>query len=467
MGRFILMILVLSPLLSISQQKMEGTWLGSLNVGIKLRVVFHIKKDNNKFITTLDSPDQGAENIPCGETFISADTLKIDIPAIKAGYSGRIISDSVVVGTFSQAGQQFPLKLIKTNQVISTLKPQTPVPPFNYKVDSVQYSNETKSVKFGGTFTYPSTGGPFTTVLLITGSGQQDRDETVFMHKPFAVIADYLTKKGYAVLRVDDRGVGQTVGDLKYATTASFAQDAQAGITYLKTRKEVNAAKIGLIGHSEGGLIADMVAADNKDIAFIVSLAGPGIKGSDILLEQIQAGLAKDSVSAKAINAQTEVYKMLFTTMATEKDTSKIFYEVWRDFQGWKNKQDATTLKELNITTDDDSQRNLRAMIRDFSNPWIRYFIKADPAPYIEKLSCKVLALNGEKDIQVLAKSNLPAIKAALAKSKSPSYEVKELPGLNHLFQHCIKCDIAEYVDLDETFSPEALQIIGTWMDAL
>ncbi|MEX6690114.1 alpha/beta hydrolase [Danxiaibacter flavus] len=467
MRRFILMLVILSPLLSMCQQNMDGNWLGSLEVGIKLRVVFHIKKDNNKFITTLDSPDQGAESIPCGETFVSSDSLTIDIPVIKGKYSGRIISDSVVVGSFFQNGQTLPLKLIKTNKVISSLKPQTPVPPFSYKSNSVEYSNETKSVKFGGTFTYPSAGGPFTTVLLITGSGQQDRDETVFNHKPFAVIADYLTKKGYAVLRVDDRGVGQTIGDLKYATTASFAQDVQAGIAYLKTRKDVNPAKIGLIGHSEGGLIADMVAADNKDIAFIVTLAGPGIKGSEILIEQIQAGLEKDSVSAKAINAQSEVYRMLFSTMAVEKDTSKIFYEVWRNFQTWKSKQDAATLKELNITSDNDSQGNLRAMIRDFSNPWIRYFIKTDPVSYIEKLTCKVLALNGEKDIQVLAKSNLPAIKAALAKSQSPSYEVKELPGLNHLFQHCSKCDIAEYVDLDETFSPEALDIIGKWMDGL
>jgi pimeloyl-ACP methyl ester carboxylesterase len=347
----------------------------------------------------------------------------------------------------------------------STLqRPQTPKPPFIYTAEEVAYDNGDKSVHFGGTFTYPKGSGPFTTAILITGSGQQDRDETILGHKPFAVIADDLTRKGFAVLRVDDRGMGKTTGMVKEATSADFANDVEAGLAYLKTREEVDRKRIGLIGHSEGGLIASIVASRNKDISFVILLAGPGIKGADLLADQNEAILKVNGIPADAALAYKILFRKIIEETLTSPDSATAFQKAWADGLQWKDRQAPSILTALNIRDSITDKKVVSQLITAFSVPWMKYFLNSDPRPLIEKFHCKVLALDGSRDVQVIATTNLAGINSALKKSKSPVYETKELQGLNHLFQHCKKCTVNEYGELEETFAPEVLEIMSDWL---
>jgi pimeloyl-ACP methyl ester carboxylesterase len=342
--------------------------------------------------------------------------------------------------------------------------PQTPLPPFIYNADSVEYDNAEKTVHFAGTFTYPKKNGPFITILMITGSGQEDRDETVFGHHPFAVISDYLTKKGYAVLRVDDRGMGKSKGEVLKATSADFAEDAITSIHYLLTRKEVNKKKIGVIGHSEGGFIAPIVYTKWPQLAFIISLAGTGVSGADILLKQ-QTDPVKGVVNNAAFDAY---YSLTQETLKTIHDNptkpdSVILNKVKKIYSDWKSNKPDSVLVPLRA--DKATPEMYANQIKQELAPWLKYFISTDPSIFWEKVKCPVLALNGEKDIQVYPEQNLTAILAALKKAGNKKMMTKILPGLNHLFQACTKCTIKEYGELEETFSPDALNIINEWLN--
>lgn len=342
-------------------------------------------------------------------------------------------------------------------------KSQTPKPPFTYKSDSVEYDNATKTVHLGATFSYPATKGPFTTVLLITGSGQQDRDETILGHKPFAVIADYLVKKGYAVLRVDDRAVGKSKGDLRKATSEDFADDVITSINYLLTRKEVDKNKIGLMGHSEGGLIAPIVYSKYPGIAFIVSLAGTGVSGAEILLRQ-QTDPVKGLVSDEAYNAFYTLTQRTLTAIHDYhlKPDSVILDSARNIYINWKKGKPDSILSQLRA--DKASPEQYAMSIKPELIPWLRYFIATEPSFYWSQVKCPVLALNGEKDIQVYPDQNLSAIKASLEKAGNSKLKTVKLPGLNHLFQHCTKCTFKEYGELEETFSTDVLKIISRWL---
>lgn len=342
--------------------------------------------------------------------------------------------------------------------------PQTPLPPFDYKSDSVEYDSRDSMVHLAATFTYPKGIGPFPTLVMITGSGQQDRDETIFGHKPFAVIADHLTKNGYAVLRVDDRGRGKSKGDLKNATSLDFADDVISSIQYLQTRKEVNRNKIGVIGHSEGGFIAPMVYAKYKALAFIISLAGTGIPGGDILLMQ-QTTPLKGKVTEAAYDAW---YELSQRTLGIIKDQpsapdSIILNQVKELFTDWKSKQTDSTRSELKI--EKVTPEFYAFQVKQELIPWMRYFIVTDPADLWSQVKCPVLALNGEKDIQVEAKPNITGIRDALKKGGNTKFTSVVIPGLNHLFQHCEACTVEEYGTLEETFSPQALNLITDWLN--
>ncbi len=343
-------------------------------------------------------------------------------------------------------------------------RPQTPVPPYAYNSEDAEYDNADKSVHFGATFTYPKTGGPFVTAILITGSGQQDRDETIIEHKPFAVIADYLTKQGIAVLRVDDRGVGKTTGLHNDVTSADFANDVEAGLAYLKKRNEVDKNKIGLIGHSEGGLIASIVASRNRDINFVIMLAGPGINGEDLMAEQDEAIFLADGVSNEAATIHKNLYKKILDSSLASNNISEARDKIMNYLNEWKKDKPQALLDTLGFANDSAIQKFAVDFAIQGTLQWMKYFLRTNPQSFIEKIRAKVLALNGSKDIQVIASSNLAGIKQALAKRKSPDYEVKELPGLNHLFQHCNKCTAEEYGELEETFAPEVLGLIGNWI---
>jgi len=272
-----------------NHDKFMGTWEGKLNVGVELRIVFHILDDGRGGLaSTADSPDQNAYGLVCNSTSFGGDQIKIEMLKQNAKFSGKLADDSTINGTFTQ-GMDVPLqlkKVVKISEAKKSNRPQTPQPPFPYQLDSLEYDNADKTVHLGATLTYPKGNGPFPAAILITGSGQEDRDETIFGHKPFAIIADYLTRNGFAVLRVDDRGTGKSKGEVLKATSLDFANDVMTSMDYLKSRKEIDKNKIGLVGHSEGGLIASIIITKRKDVAFIISLSGPGMKGADILADQ-------------------------------------------------------------------------------------------------------------------------------------------------------------------------------------
>ena len=259
--------------------------------------------------------------------------------------------------------------------------------------------------------------------------------------------------------------MGKTsIGNGPKATSADFAKDVEAGIAYLNTRKEVDKNKIGLIGHSEGGLIASIVGSRSKDIDFIVMIAGPGLKGSKLLASQNEAILLSTGVSKEAAVAYEELYENIMRN-AMEKDTGSAIAASTKAYGEWKQKTDSNLRRSVGIKDDIAAQQAIRAITFELSRPWFIYFFQTDPADYITRLNCKVLALNGSKDVQVVSRQNLEAIRIALKKSKSPGFETIELPGLNHLFQHCKACTVAEYGQLEETFSPEALDIIVKWLN--
>lgn len=443
-----------------------GLWEGKLNAGIELRIVFHLTKNTDgTYKATMDSPDQNAKDIPCSKVTISGDSVITEIGIAQATYKAIVLNDSTISGRFEQRGASLPLTLKHVEKLSAPVaRKQTPKPPFDYNTEDVEYNNADSSMHFGATFTYPKN-GPFTTAILISGSGQQDRDETILNHKPFAVIADYLTKKGYAVLRVDDRAVGKTsFGDVTKATSADFAKDVEAGLAYLNTRKEVEKKKIGLIGHSEGGLIADIVGSRNKNVSFIIMLAGPGVDGAAVLAGQTEAILVASGASKETAAAYKSFYENIIRN-SKEKDTALAITKSMDDYMQWKKTTDQKIIDTLEMNDDAEALNGIRQMIKQFSTPWFRYFFEADPAEFIRQLQCKVLALNGSKDLQVLPKQNLTAIRNALLKSKSKKFETIELPGLNHLFQHCNTCTIQEYGQLEETFSTEALEVMLKWLN--
>lgn len=452
--------------------KFIGTWEGKLNVGVTLRIGFHFTKDTNgKFITTMDSPDQGAFGMTTDHTIISDDSVFTAIKKFNVSFSGKLVNDSTIQGIFTQ-GADFSLQLKKVDKILATIKPQTPVPPFNYNSENVIYFNKDKSIQFGATLTYPFIDttvehfrvSTYPAILLISGSGPQNRDEEILGHKPFAVIAGHLTKKGFAVLRIDDRGTGKTTGKFETSTSADFADDVVAGIEYLKTRAEIDTSHLGLLGHSEGGMIAPMVASRRNDINFIILLAAPGIRVIELMTEQNIAFLNSGGISLRTQQAYGPIYKKLGWTIATAKDSSTAKTNSDKVFNKWISKTDTTVLKELDLATKEKQQKFITGFVTALNSPWYKYFMAFNPAPYLQKLNIKVFALNGSRDIQVLSKSNLAGIRSALQKSKSPKYDVIELPGLNHLFQQCKKCTVGEYGELEETFSPAALKLIDEWL---
>ncbi len=429
----------------------DGAWLGTLEVGaIKLRVIFHIVNTKDGLVATLDSPDQGVNGMPTTKTTRDGSSLKIEAQKINGVYQGKISADlNTIEGTWTQAGSTNPLVLHRVKdkaELAPPRRPQNPTRPYPYHEEDVIYENKIQNVTLAATLTIPQGKGPFPAVVLITGSGPQDRDETLMGHKPFLVLSDYLTRHEIAVLRADDRGTAKSTGDFAAATTADFATDTEAGIAYLKTRPEINPHKIGLIGHSEGGMIAPMIAARNPDVAFIVMMSGPGVRGDEILVAQVQAiDLASGKSAADTAKDVAEEHDVL-KLIESEKDDAAL----------------AKGLKEkLSV---DAGEAQVGAQIKILTSAWFRYFISYDPAIALRKVTCPVLAIIGEKDTQVPPKQNLPAIRAALEQGGNKHFEVDELPGLNHLFQTAKTGAPAEYAQIEETMSPLALEKMASWI---
>jgi hypothetical protein len=428
----------------------DGTWLGTLVISAdaKLRIVFHIVNTEDGLMATLDSPDQGVKGLPTSKVSRDKAALRIEIEKISGVFTGLIAADlSSIDGTFTQ-GSSLPLSLhrVKDEAELELKRPQNPTKPYPYHDEDVSYENKVQNVTLAATLTIPQGKGPFPAVVLITGSGPQDRDESLLGHKPFLVLSDYLTRHGIAVLRADDRGTGKSTGNFATATTADFATDTEAGIAYLKTRPEVNPKKIGLIGHSEGGIIAPMVAARNPDVAFIVMMAGSGVPGDEILVAQVEAiDESSGKTHAEAVQAGTREREIL-NLIKTEKDPAVLEKKL-------KDKM-----------AEDGLEAQLGIEIKALTSPWFRFFMTYDPATALRKVTCPVLALNGEKDRQVPPKQNLPAIRKALEEGGNKHFEIVELPGLNHLFQTAKTGSPNEYAQIEETIAPVALDTMTVWI---
>jgi hypothetical protein len=431
--------------------EIDGTWQGTLDTGaLKLRILFKIVNTQDGLTAQMQSPDQTPVWIPASSVTRNAGALTITLKGVGITFDGKISADlSSIDGTLTQMGGSLPLALkpVKDQAAAEPRRPQNPVKPYPYREEEVTYANKAGGNTLAATLTVPPGKGPFPAVLLIVGSGPHDRDESLMGHKPFLVLADYLTRKGIVVLRADKRGVGKSTGDNETATTADYATDAEAGVAYLKTRSEVDPHKIGLVGHSEGGVIAPMAAVADPDVAFIVMMAGSGVEGDQILVEQGRliaeaGGMSKEKAEENAVK-QREVLALV----ETEKDSAILDKEL-------REKLAADGLPEAQIG----------ATIKIATAPWFRYFLTYDPAVTLRKVTCPVLVINGSLDLQVPPAQNLPAIRKALQDGGNKHFEVDELPGLNHLFQTAKTGAPSEYGEIEETMSPVALDKMGGWI---
>jgi alpha/beta superfamily hydrolase len=443
--------------------KLPGSWLGKISTnGVDLRLIFNLKlADKDSLVATADSPDQGAKNIPLGRVILEDKKLIIKAPMLMGEYKGTITGDSTIDGTWTQRGATYTVNLKKLKTAFTVNRPQEPKAPFPYTSEDVTFANDKFNIKLSGTLTIPSGKGPFKAVIMITGSGPQNRNEELMGHKPFLVIADYLSRNGVAVLRYDDRGVGGSQGNYSESTSADLATDAEAALNFLKTNPKINQKEIGLVGHSEGGLIAPIVASTRSDIGFIVSLAGPGVTGQQIIIRQSQDIGRLSGEKENLIKENTETNKKLYAILRKEKDNKKAEIKILTLYK---------EILEKKKTSKEDTEKAVSRLKITFganTYTWFRYFIMTDPSIFWKKVDCPVLALNGEKDVQVSAKENLPAIEKALRSSGNNSIKTVKLPELNHLFQHCKTGLPGEYGTIEETFSPGALKIIADWILAL
>lgn len=459
--RVLLFLLVsLTP----SMGQITGDWYGLLNVpGSPLRLVFHVSHEGDTYSSTMDSPDQSAYGIPVTSTRFENHTLTLTVTNLAIEYVGVLQGDTVVRGTFRQGGQAFALNL--TRQPISKLtvvRPQDPTPPYPYLEEEVVFPNTADGVTLAGTLTLPKQGAPFTAVVLISGSGPQNRNEELMGHRPFLVLADHLTRKGVAVLRFDDRGTGRSTGNFSSSTTLDFARDVQAAVAYLKTRKEINSERIGLIGHSEGGLIAPIVAAASPDVAFIVMLAGPGIRGKELLTLQSEVISRTMGFKEELIERTKAVNEGVFDIILNTSDPDSLQPKIAKYMRN-AVRSNPHILAQSGMG--EDAFVNMQAAA--LSSAWMRTFIRHDPAPALEKVKCPVLALFGEKDLQVPPVPNAEAVMQALTRGGNTQSTVKVLPGLNHLFQEAHTGSPAEYSAIEQTISPTALDALSSWILAL
>ena len=456
MKKTTLLIIAFLATLTTYAQDITGQWNGVLKVqGMALRLVFNISKTDTGYSATMDSPDQSVKGIPVTTTTFENGKLALEVTNAGIKYNGEL-KDSELVGTFKQGGMEVPMNLSrKTIEKELPKRPQEPKKPYPYYTEDVTFQNQKATITLAGTLSLPKKEGVFPVVVLITGSGPQNRDEELLGHKPFLLLSDYFTKNGIAVLRYDDRGIGQSTGDFKTATSADFATDVESAIAYLETRKEINKKKIGLVGHSEGGIIAPMVAAKSKDVNFIVLLAGTGIQGDKLLLLQDELISRASGVSEDEIKKTIEINSKLFDLVNKSTDNEKL-------------KADMTILLKADTTklSNEMSQDEFIAeQVNQLASPWMQYFIKYDPAPTLEKVKCAVLAVNGGKDMQV-PKENLTAIENALKKGGNTHVTIREFPELNHLFQECKTGAPSEYAEIEQTFSPIALDQITKWIQS-
>jgi len=436
------------------KNNIAGNWSGEIELPtMKLEMIFIVADSDSGLTATLDVPVQGARGLTVEEVIYSTDSLIFKIPKLLGTYKGSFVNKDSISGKWNQGGMSLPLNLKKTDKTVELRRPQTPKPPFPYDSEEVEYTNTKSGFKIAGTLTIPKNAIEAPAVILISGSGAQDRDETIFEHKPFLVIADYLTRNGIAVLRLDDRGVGGSGGNISEATSEDFAGDVLTGIDFLQTRSKIDSEKLGLIGHSEGGLIAPMLVNLSDNISFIVMLAGPGVVGEQILFKQGELLNRAAGMSEDQIQQNRSLQEAIFNILLNEKDSATQLDRLQRTYSGG-----------MYPMWPEERKKAVDARIQSVNTNWFRFFLSYDPYPTLAKLKCPVLSLIGEKDLQVPAELNQEAIAKALTEAGNENFKTLTFKNLNHLFQNCEEGSISEYALIEETFSVEVLEIIKDWI---
>ncbi|MGL6072600.1 MAG: alpha/beta hydrolase family protein [Fimbriiglobus sp.] len=456
----VFMVLLLMGVVADPPMTVAGPWVGHLNAGAEtLRLRITVRDKDGTLTGDMESLDQGPGKTPVDKIEVKEKIVTLHMAKVGAKFTGSLSDDGKqLTGFWEQSGGKFAIVLKRGDTIEGPKRPQTPPKDVEYVVRNVTFENPKAKFTLAGTLTQPKGDGPFPAVVLISGSGPSDRDETLFQHKPFAVLAHHLTSNGIAVLRYDDRGVGQSKGKYKDATTVDFAQDAEAAVLFLKEQKGIDPKRVGLCGHSEGGLIAPIVAAGRpEDVSFIVLLAGTGVSGEEIMQQQrldIHKSLGIPEKECLEIN---EILGK-FTKISIAEDGT--LEERRKKFMAYAQELTPQQRATINARTDKD----IEVLANRIFDPWNQTFHKLDPAVALKKTRCRVLALNGEKDLQVHAGLNLPAIEKSLKAGLNPPAEFHKLPGLNHMFQPAKTGQVAEYGKIETTFDEATMKRISTWI---
>lgn len=450
--------------LTLSAQELQGYWQGQLNnelQKINMQFAFSYDSSRSSYIAYLTIPQQMIIRLKINKISVADDSIKINISNFAAKYHGKIFDNDSIIGNLYQSGMSLPLILYRISEVdtFSFNRPQNPLPPFPYISKDVEFYNKKDKIKLAGTITIPDSISKHPAVVLISGSGPQDRDESLAFHKPFALIADRLTKAGIVVLRYDDRGVAKSEGNFSIATTFDFADDAKAAINWLKNQPFVDKNNIGVIGHSEGGIIAFYLASKEKNLKFAIALAGVTIPCDQLIALQTKKMMQLYDMPTQITEAYYNFYLQALQIIKTETN------DKWKNildslFNANFNNLDSSLLSKYNI-----DKSLINQLTFSYNNIWLKTFINIDPSDYLKNLNCNTLALFGSKDVQVPAAENEEMFKQiAMCKKKSCVVESMTFEGLNHLFQHANTGSTEEYALIEETMSDDVLEKIINWI---
>jgi hypothetical protein len=445
-----------------AQSSIEGTWLGTLTVqGLKLRLALKVSRTaEGTLLAKLDSIDQGATDLPVDEIVHDGAAVRFAARRLGLTYSGSLDATAKMIrGEMKQGGATLPLTFERVDTAPTLSRPQDPVKPYPYTEQEVRYRNIREGVELAGTLTVPAGEGPHPAVVLITGSGAQDRDETIAGHRPFLVLADYLTRRGIAVLRSDDRGVGGSSGGSLDDTTETFAGDALAAVAMLKERPDIDPRRIGLLGHSEGAAVAAIAATRSRDVAYVVMLAGLGQTGEEVIVTQTEVMQRRLGLSPAAVDATRTTLRRIFAALRSERDAAAAVARMQRVMD-----EQAAAIPEAVRQEFESVRKTLAAQLRMYTSGWFRYFIDYDPAIHLRKVKVPVLAVTGEVDLQAPPRENLPRIEKALKAAGNRRVTVLEMPRLNHLLQTATTGLPTEYAAIEETIAPKMLEAIAAWI---
>lgn len=458
---FLFFIVFLTSNLISYSQKSENIYLkGTIEADPDFIEVIIIV-DNSDTIpeASIFIPGQFLYDMKANKTEIISDSLYIKFKRMGSEYHGIWNTDSMFYqGYWKQAGKEFPtnLKTIDKSETANFQRPQTPEPPFNYVIRDYKVENKKGNSVLAGTLTIPDTTGVYPLVILVSGSGAQDRNEEIAGHKPFLILADYLTNNGIAVFRYDDRGFAESTGDIMNSTTYDFMTDVLAIAKFFESNPNIDNSRIGLSGHSEGGIIAMMLAAKYpKNVDFIISMAGPGVDSKSLLVKQIEDIHRANGMDEQSIEILHSMQVKLMNVPEESKGLVELRKNVTKLYEEYGKMLTEEQREKFGI-----NQQGINNTVMQFSYPWMKYFLSLDPADYLKKIKCPVLAINGSKDIQVDADSNLAAIEENLSNGKCKYFKIEKLEGLNHLFQHADKGTVEEYFTIQHSMAEEPMILI-------